>query len=214
MHTSKGAYLADNIVVAIGFYDLPNLLDVPGEELPKVAHYYNNPHFYARQEVAVVGASNSAVDAALEIYRKGGNVTMIVRGDDIGERVKYWVRPDIVNRIAEGSIKAHYNTNITEIHKDRIKLRGPKGDFELPNDYVLALTGYQPNFAFLENLGVELSKDALRKPIYNEATMESNQPGVYLAGVVCGGMKTNEWFIENSRVHAGMIMGDVASFDS
>lgn len=214
VHTSKGAYLADNIVVAIGFYDLPNLLDVPGEELPKVAHYYNNPHFYARQEVAVVGASNSAVDAALEIYRKGGNVTMIVRGDDIGERVKYWVRPDIVNRIAEGSIKAHYNTNITEIHKDRIKLRGPKGDFELPNDYVLALTGYQPNFAFLENLGVELSKDALRKPIYNEATMESNQPGVYLAGVVCGGMKTNEWFIENSRVHAGMIMGDVASFDS
>lgn len=209
VETSKTTYLARNIVVAIGFYDLPNLLEVPGEDLSKVSHYYSNPHYYAHQNVAVVGASNSAVDAALEIYRKGGNVTMIVRGDDIGQRVKYWVRPDIVNRIAEGSIKAHYNTEITEILPDKLKLQGPNGPFELKNDYVLALTGYQPNFEFLEKLGVTLSDDQLRQPTYNEQTMESNQPGVYLAGVVCGGMKTNVWFIENSRVHAGMIMGDV-----
>jgi len=210
VETSKETYKAQNLVVAIGFYDLPNLLQVPGEDLPKVSHYYNNPHFYVRQEVAVVGASNSAVDAALEIYRKGGKVTMIVRGDAIGERVKYWVRPDIVNRIAEGSIKAHFNTEITEIKDHSIVVKGPNGVQELPNDYVLALTGYQPNFSFLEQLGVELSDDELRQPQYDEATMESNQPGVYLAGVVCGGMKTNVWFIENSRVHAPMIMGDIA----
>ena len=210
VETSKEVYKADNIVVAIGFYDLPNLLRVPGEDLPKVSHYYNNPHFYARQEVAVVGASNSAVDAALEIYRKGGQVTMIVRGEDIGERVKYWVRPDVVNRIKEGSIKAHFNTKITEIKEGSIVVKGPDGEQELPNDYVLALTGYQPNFSFLEKLGVELSDDDLRQPQYNEETMESNQAGVYLAGVVCGGMKTNVWFIENSRVHAPMIMRDIA----
>lgn len=213
VETSKTTYQADNIVVAIGFYDLPNLLNVPGEDLEKVSHYYANPHFYARQEVAVVGASNSAVDAALEIYRKGGNVTMIVRGEDIGERVKYWVRPDIMNRIEEGSIKAYYNTEIAEIHPHHLKLKGPDGEFELKNDYVLALTGYQPNFEFLEKLGVELSKDEIRQPTYNEETMESNQPGVYLAGVVCGGMKTNVWFIENSRVHAPRIMESIKSID-
>ena len=210
VETSKEVYKADNLVVAIGFYDLPNLLDVPGEDLPKVSHYYNNPHFYARQEVAVVGASNSAVDAALEIYRKGGKVSMIVRGADIGERVKYWVRPDMMNRIAEGSITAHFKTEIIEIKEGSIVVQGPDGVQELPNDYVLALTGYQPNFSFLEKLGVELSKDDLRQPKYNEQTMESNQAGVYLAGVVCGGMKTNAWFIENSRVHAPMIMGAIA----
>ena len=210
VETSKEVYKADNLVVAIGFYDLPNLLDVPGEDLPKVSHYYNNPHFYARQEVAVVGASNSAVDAALEIYRKGGKVSMIVRGADIGERVKYWVRPDMMNRIAEGSITAHFKTEIIEIKEGSIVVQGPEGVQELPNDYVLALTGYQPNFSFLEKLGVELSKDDLRQPKYNEQTMESNQAGVYLAGVVCGGMKTNAWFIENSRVHAPMIMGAIA----
>ena len=210
VETSKTKYQASNIVVAIGFYDLPNLLNVPGEELPKVSHYYSNPHFYARQDVAVVGASNSAVDAALELYRKGGKVTMIVRGEDIGQRVKYWVRPDIMNRIEEGSIKAYYNTNITEILPHSLKLKGPEVEFELKNDYVLALTGYQPNFSFLENLGVQLSDDEIRKPVYNEQTMQSNQPGVYLAGVVCGGMKTNVWFIENSRVHAGMIMENIS----
>ncbi|WP_115461339.1 YpdA family putative bacillithiol disulfide reductase [Winogradskyella aurantiaca] len=211
VETSKEVYKADNLAVAIGFYDLPNMLGVPGEDLPKVSHYYNNPHFYARQEVAVVGASNSAVDAALEIYRKGGNVTMIVRGADIGERVKYWVRPDMMNRIKEGSIAAHFNTEITEIKEGSIVVQGPEGEQELPNDYVLALTGYQPNFSFLEKLGVELSNDTLRQPQYNEDTMESNQAGVYLAGVVCGGMKTNVWFIENSRVHAPMIMGNIAA---
>lgn len=210
INTSKGAYLAKNIVVAIGFYDLPNLLNVTGEELPKVAHYYKNPHFYARQEVAVVGASNSAVDAALEIYRKGGNVTMIVRGDAIGERVKYWVRPDIVNRIKEGSIKAYFNATVRKIDNHSITISQEGKQITLNNDYVLALTGYQPNFEFLENLGVSLSKDELRQPTYNPETMESNVPGIYLAGVVCGGMKTNVWFIENSRVHAPLIINNIA----
>jgi len=209
--TSKTQYRTENIVVAIGFYDLPNLLEVPGEDLPKVSHYYNNPHFYAHQEVAVVGASNSAVDAALEIYRKGAKVSMIVRGEAIGERVKYWVRPDVINRIKEGSIKAYFHTQITEIKKHSVVIKGPEGVQELKNDYVLALTGYQPNFSFLQQLGVQLSDDALRQPQYDTTTMESNQEGVYLAGVVCGGMKTNEWFIENSRVHAPMILSAIAA---
>lgn len=209
--TSKGNYMAKNIVVAFGFYDLPNLLNVPGEELPKVAHYYKNPHYYARQEVAIVGASNSAVDAALEIYRKGGNVTLIVRGAAIGERVKYWVRPDIINRIKEGSIKAHYNANLTKITANSISFKQNGTTHQIANDYVLALTGYQPNFKFLEHLGVALSKDHLRQPHYNPKTMESNVAGIYLAGVVCGGMKTNVWFIENSRIHAPLIIQDIAN---
>ncbi len=208
--TTKASYQTKNIVLAIGFYDLPNLLEVPGEDLPKVAHYYKNPHYYARQQVAVVGASNSAVDAALEIYRKGGHVTIIVRGSDIGERVKYWVRPDIINRIAEGSIKAYYNANITQITQDTIVINQNGTQIELKNDFVLALTGYQPNFSFLEHLGVALSKDNLRQPQYDPETMESNVPGIYLAGVVCGGMKTNVWFIENSRVHAPIIIDHIA----
>lgn len=211
IYTSKENYRAKNIVVATGFYDLPNLLKVPGEDLPKVFHYYKDPHFFSGQKTIVVGASNSAVDAALEIYRKGGEVTMVVRGKSIGDRVKYWVKPDIENRIAEGSITAFFNSEISEIREDEVEIIQEKQRKTLKNDFVLALTGYRPNFRFLENLGIEFSKDDLKIPEYNPETMESNRKNIYLAGVICGGTETHKWFIENSLVHAKMIMKDIST---
>lgn len=207
--TSKGRYQSKNIIIATGFYDIPALLNIPGEDLPKVAHYYTDPHYYAMQNVVVVGASNSSVDAALECYRKGANVTMVVRAPEIGERVKYWVRPDIINRIEEGSIKAYFNTQLKEITEDSVVIKTLKEEIFVENDFVLALTGYQPNFAFLQKMGVVLSNDFKRYPQHNEKTMETNQKGMYLAGVVCGGMDTHLWFIENSRVHADLIVDDI-----
>ncbi|MDO1499932.1 YpdA family putative bacillithiol disulfide reductase [Winogradskyella maritima] len=203
--TDKGMYGTKHVIIATGFYDIPNYLNVKGENLPKVMHYYKEAHPFTLQNVAVVGASNSAVDCALEIYRKGGNVTMIVRDDAIGERVKYWVRPDIINRIEEGSIKAYFNSEITEIRKHEITITTPEGPKTLQNDYVIALTGYRPNFEFLANAGITFSKDEKHIPTYNAETMESNVEGLYLAGVICGGMETHKWFIENSRIHAKLI---------
>ncbi|TYP75823.1 thioredoxin reductase (NADPH) [Aquimarina intermedia] len=207
--TSKAAYQAKNIIVATGFYDIPNSMNVPGEELAKVTHYYKDPHFYAKQKVAVIGASNSSVDAALECYRKGADVTMIIRGSGIGERVKYWVKPDIENRIKEGSIKAFYNAEVVEITPNSISFKIGDTLHSLENDYVLALTGYKPNFEFLKNIGIELSADEKLYPVYNEDTMESNVENLYLAGVICGGMDTHLWFIENSRIHADLIIQDI-----
>ena len=207
--SDKATYLAQKVIIATGFYDLPNLLDVPGEDLPKVFHYYKEAHPFTLQNVAVVGASNSSVDSALEIYRKGGNVTMIVRGDNIGERVKYWVRPDMINRINEGSIKAYFNSEIKAIQPHKIKIATPQGEVDIANDFVVALTGYKPNFEFLANAGIEFSKDERHIPSYNSGTMESNIKGLYLAGVICGGMETHKWFIENSRVHAKMIANHI-----
>ena len=207
--TTKSFYKAKNVVVATGFYDIPNYIGVKGEELPKVAHYYDDPHYYATQKTIVVGASNSAVDAALEIYRKGGDVTMIVRAEDIGPRVKYWVRPDIVNRIEEGSIKAHFNSSIKEIKENEVILQTPDGEIEIENDFVLLLTGYRPNFEFLDNIGISLKDEDKKIPMYDENTMETNIPGIYLAGVICGGMETHKWFIENSRVHAKLIVAHI-----
>ncbi|MCG9972187.1 YpdA family putative bacillithiol disulfide reductase [Christiangramia crocea] len=204
--TTKGDYSAENVIVATGFYDIPNYLGVPGEDLPKVSHYYNDPHYYATQKTLVVGASNSAVDAALEIYRKGGDVTMIVRKPEIGKRVKYWVRPDIINRIEEGSIKAYFNSNLKEIKENEVVIDTPEGEDILENDFVLLLTGYRPNFGFLQDIGIKLSTDGRKIPQYNEETMETNIPGIFLAGVICGGVETHKWFIENSRIHAKMIM--------
>ncbi|MFS4469567.1 YpdA family putative bacillithiol disulfide reductase [Maribacter sp. 2210JD10-5] len=209
--TTKRSYTSKNLVVATGFYDLPNLLNVPGEDLPKVAHYYKDPHFYAGQKVAVVGASNSAIDAALECWRKGAEVTLIIRGKEVGQRVKYWVRPDIINRIEEGSITAYYQSNITEIKPQEIHITTPKGKKILQNDFVLALTGYRPNFDFLTAMGIEISNDEKKLPNYNPDTMETNVNGLYLAGVICGGMETHKWFIENSRVHAKIIMQQIAN---
>jgi len=207
--SSKATYSASNIVIATGFYDLPKTLNVPGEDLPKVSHYYDNPHFYAKQKVAVIGASNSAIDAALECYRKGSEVTLIIRGSEVGHRVKYWVRPDIINRIEEESIKVFYNTTVKKIKKNELILNTPEGEVTIENDFTLALTGYQPNFEFLKNLGVTLSNNEKKSPTYNPETMESNIEGLYLAGVVCGGMETHKWFIENSRIHAKLIMSNL-----
>ncbi|WP_190811370.1 YpdA family putative bacillithiol disulfide reductase [Flagellimonas sp. S3867] len=207
--TDKGQYTAKNIVVATGFYDLPNKINVPGEDLPKVSHYYKDPHFYASQKLAVVGASNSAIDAALECWRKGSEVTLIIRGPEVGQRVKYWVRPDVINRIEEGSIKAYYNANVKEITSTELIIDTPEGEVTLENDFVLALTGYMPNFEFLEKLGIELSQDDKRLPQYNHDTMETNIEGLFLAGVICGGMETHKWFIENSRIHAPIIMNAI-----
>lgn len=207
--SDKTTYTTKNVIIATGFYDIPNYLNVPGEDLPKVMHYYKEAHPFTLQNIAVVGASNSSVDAALEIYRKGGNVTMIVRGENIGERVKYWVRPDIINRIKEGSIKAYFNSEIKEINPNEIRVITPEGDITLPNDYVVALTGYRPNFKFLYEAGVAFSEDEKHIPDYNTETMESNVAGLYLAGVICGGMETHKWFIENSRVHAKLIANHI-----
>ncbi len=208
--TSKETYWTRNIVVATGFYDLPNLMKVPGENLSKVFHYYKDPHFFSGQKTIVVGASNSAVDAALEIYRKGGEVTMVVRGENIGDRVKYWVKPDIENRIAEGSIKAYFQSEISEIWENEVEIIQKGKKKILKNDFVLALTGYRPNFKFLKNIGVEFSEDERKIPKYNPETMESNQENIYLAGVICGGLETHKWFIENSLIHAKMIMENLA----
>ena len=207
--TNKANYTCKNLIIATGFYDIPNLLQVPGEYLQKVSHYYKEAHPYSMQNVVVVGASNSSVDAALEIYRKGGKVTMIIRGDAIGKRVKYWVRPDIINRIEEGSIKAYFNSEITEILENEVVFSTPEGIKRIPNDFVVALTGYTPNFDLLEQLGIEFSKDEKKQPYYNTNTMETNIEGAYLAGVICGGMETHKWFIENSRIHAKMIVDNI-----
>jgi thioredoxin reductase (NADPH) len=209
--TSKADYQAKNIILSTGFYDLPALMEIPGEKLTKVSHYYKDPHYYAMQKVVVVGASNSSVDAALECYRKGAEVTMVIRGNEVGERVKYWVRPDVVNRIKEGSIKAYFNSNLTEVRNNEVDIQTPDGKVTIPNNFVLALTGYQPNFDFLDKVGVELSNDGKKYPQHNTQTMETNKKGLYLAGVVCGGMDTHLWFIENSREHADLIIEDILS---
>ena len=204
--TNKTTYTSDHIIIATGFYDIPYLLNVPGENLPKVTHYYKEPHFYAFQKVIVVGAQNSAVDAALETWRKGAEVTMIIRGDGIGERVKYWVRPDIVNRIKEDSIKAYTHSSVVAIREQEVDINTPGGIVTLENDWVIAMTGYQPNLDFLKKIGIKLSDDEVRKPFYNDDTYETNIENIYLAGVICGGMNTHRLFIENSRVHAERII--------
>ncbi|MCD8739883.1 YpdA family putative bacillithiol disulfide reductase [Mucilaginibacter roseus] len=206
--TCKATYQAKYVVLATGFYDIAVNLNIPGEYLPKVKHYYKDPHYYAMQKVIVVGASNSAIDVALETYRKGADVTLVVRGSEVSSRVKYWVRPDIINRIEEGSIKAYFNSELAAVREHEADINTPDGLVTIPNDFVMAMTGYKPNFNFLKKLGIELTDDKFI-PHYNKETMETNQPGMYLAGVVCGGLDTHLWFIENSRVHAEMIIGDI-----
>ncbi len=207
--TSKTMYQADNIILATGFYDIPNKLNIPGEDLPKVTHYYKEPHFYYKQKVVVIGANNSSSDAALETFRKGSEVTMVIRGKEVGHRVKYWARPDIVNRITEGSIKAYFESHLTEIRPNEVDIQTPDGLITIPNDYVIAATGYQPNFPFLKKIGIHLSDDEKLYPDYDKETQLSNMPNIYLAGVVCGGMDTHVWFIENSRIHAETIISQI-----
>jgi thioredoxin reductase (NADPH) len=209
VHTSKGTYLAEKLVVATGFYDLPNTMNVPGEDLPKVTHYYKEPWPYIGQKIIVVGGGNSAVDVALETWRKGAEVTMVVMKPQIDQTVKYWVLPDIENRIKEGSIKGYFSTTIKEIRENEVLLQTPEGEVSVANDFVLAMTGYKPNFALLDQLGVQLSLDEKRQPCYDAESQESNVPGLYLAGVVCGGLNTREFFIENTIVHAQSIIADI-----
>jgi len=209
--TSKATFEARNVILATGFYDLPYLLNVPGEELPKVRHYYKEAHPYFGMKVLVIGAANSGVDVALETYRKGAKeVTMVIRDEVIGDRVKYWVKPDIENRIKEGSIKAYFKSQAVAIRETEVDIVTPEGMKTLENDFVLAMTGYQPSFSFLKSMNIEIGTDDFLTPVHNPETMETNVPGIYLAGVICGGLKTNKWFIENSRVHAVVIMEGIA----
>ncbi len=207
--TDKARYQARYIVISTGFYDHPNPLHVPGEDLPKVKHYYDDPHPYVDHKILVIGAANSAVDVALETWRKGAEVTLVHRGPELGHRVKYWVRPDIENRIKEGSIPAYFNSRVTAIYPDRVEIETPDGTLSLENDFVFAMTGYQPDFDWLEKIGIRLSQDELRLPERNEETFESNLPNIFLAGTVCGGMYTSKWFIENSREHAKVVMNEI-----
>ena len=209
IETSKSKYLAKNVIISTGFYDIPNVMNIPGENLEKVKHYYTEPYPYAKQKIVVVGSSNSSVDAALETYRKGAEVTMIIRHSEISENVKYWVKPDIENRIIEGSIKAHFNSELVEIKENSVIFKDKDGEIhEIENDFVLAMTGYLPDFDFLKHAGIDLQEECL-KPSYNSETMETNVPNLYLAGVVCGGKDTHVWFIENSRIHAEMIVNHI-----
>ena len=210
LNTQNGIINSKRIVICTGFYDIPYLLNIPGEELNKVLHYYSESHPYYKMNIAIVGAGNSAVDVALDTYRKGANsVTMIVREKEIGTNIKYWVRPDIVNRIENGEIKAYFESEITKISERSIIIKSPNGKQEIDNDFVLAMTGYQPNYEILKKLGVKINDDEFKTPQYNEDTMETNVKGVFLAGVICGGLKTNKWFIENSRDHSKKILSSI-----
>lgn len=209
LKTSKKEYLTRSIIIATGFYDIPNLLGIEGEELPKVLHYYREAHPFWGQKIAVIGAANSAVDVALETFRKGAEVTMVIRQASFGDNIKYWAKPDIENRVKEGSIKAYFNSSLLRIGEKDIDILTPKGLVTVPNDFVLSMTGYLPNFTLLEKMGISVGDDEMKTPVYNPETMETNMSGVYLAGVICGGLKTNKWFIENSRVHAEVIIRDI-----
>lgn len=207
--TTRGRYMTRHVIVATGFYDQPNLLNIAGEDLPKVSHYYRDAFPYFRQKLAIIGAGNSACDAALEAYHKGAEVTMIVRKDRLKDSIKYWIKPNIENRLKEGSIQAYFNSKVMAIRPDEIDLDTPNGPLTLSNDYVLALTGYHPNFDFLRRLGIELSLDITQAPVCSIDHFESTQLNMYVAGVVCAGMETNKLFIENSREHAIKIINHI-----
>lgn len=208
--SSKTEYKTKNVIIATGFYDLPMLLNIPGENLSKVTHYFKEAHPYTGKKIVVVGASNSSVDVALECWRKGASeVSMVIRGGEVSDHVKYWIKPDIENRIEEGSIKAYFHSNLKEIKEKSVVIETADGTIEIENDFVLAMTGYRPDIEFLSSVGIEFSNDGKFIPVFNPETMETNVEGVYLAGVVCGGLETHNWIIENSRVHAEMILEDI-----
>jgi thioredoxin reductase (NADPH) len=202
------SYGARKVVIATGYYDLPNYLEVPGEGLPKVLHYYHDPHPYYDQKVLVVGGKNSAAIAALDLWRHGAHVTLVHRGEKMHHHVKYWILPDINNRIKNGEVKAYFSTSVTGITEDAVELLTPKGTVTIDNDYVFALTGYHPDFDFLAGLGVRMEGQD-RCPACDPQSLESNIPGIYLAGVIVAGMRTNEIFIENGRFHGAQIAQDI-----
>lgn len=209
VHTSKGCYQSKSIVIATGFYDIARKLNIPGENLPKVQHYYKSAHPYIKQKLLIIGAANSACDAALETLHMGAKVSMAIRGNGIDPRTKYWIKPNIENRIAEGLIKSYNKTEVVEIKEKSVVLKQNEKTFEIENDYVLALTGYKPNFDLLKKFGVKVDDDTVNTPIHNPKTLESNMQNIYLAGVLVAGMATNTLFIENSREHASIIYNDL-----
>jgi thioredoxin reductase (NADPH) len=202
-------YKARKLILATGYYDRPNLMNVPGEELSKVLHYYREPHPFFGLDVLIVGGKNSAAIAALELWRHGARVTMVHRGDGVRHSVKYWIRPDIENRIKAGQVKAYFNSTVKEITPDHVVLNTPEVEVTLANDWVFALTGYHPDFDFLRGLGIQIRGDADKKPVVDPKTLESNVPGIYLAGVLIAGMRTSEIFIENGRFHGQAIAADL-----
>ncbi len=208
--TNKNVYSASKVIIATGFFDYPNLLNIPGEDKPKVKHFFDEAHPYAYLKLVVIGGGNSGVDVALETFRRGSEVTMVIREPNLKEGVKYWVRPDIENRIKEGSIKAYFNSEVTEIRDDEVDIKTPSGKVTIKNDFVFAMTGYHPDYSFLKKVGIKISDDEKQIPSFNEKTFETNIPGIYLAGVVCGGMDTGKWFIENARYQAVEIIKDIS----
>ena len=209
--TENDTHAARKVVVATGFYDIPNRMDVPGEDLDKVRHYFKEPFPYALTDVAIVGGGNSAAKAALACYRHEANVTLIVRDDALDDGVKYWIKPDVENRIEEGSIDAYFHTTVDAVEKNTVHLDTPDGPVQLDNDFVLAMTGYRPNYDLLDRLGIEARDDAARTPVHDEEneTFETNRDGVYLAGTICGGCDTSRWFIENGRFHAEKVVDHI-----
>jgi thioredoxin reductase (NADPH) len=201
---------ARKLIVSTGYYDLPNILGIAGEDLPKVEHYYNDPHPFFLQDVLVIGGKNSAAIAALDLWRHGARVTLVHRGAELHRHIKYWIKPDIENRIKNGEIAAYFNTTVSEITEDSVTLLTPDGAKVIPNQFVFALTGYHPDFAFIESLGIQLDAANDRCPVCDPATLESNVPGIYLAGVIVAGERTNEIFIENGRFHGALIAADLA----
>lgn len=208
--TSKGTYQANHVVIATGYYDNPNMLNIPGEELPKVSHFYAEPYQFYRQNVAVIGAKNSAAIAALELYRHGAKVTLIHRGDKLSEKIKYWILPDIENRIKEGSITSLFNTTVTKIFPDKLELIQNGKAIEIPNDFVFAMTGYHPDYDFLKAIGISLDEEELA-PVCNPETLETNVKGVFVAGSVVAGENNNKIFIENGRLHGKVIVDSILS---
>ena len=207
--TDKAVYTARKVIIASGYYDRPNLLNVPGEDSPKVIHYYAEAHPYYDHDVLVVGAKNSAAIAALELWWTGARVTMVHRGDAIHKHVKYWIKPNIENRLKNGEIKSYFNSHVLEILPDSVRLATPAGEVTIKNDFVFALTGYHPDFGFMEKLGVYLDPKT-QKPQTNPETLESVTKGIYLAGVIVAGRHTNEIFIENGRFHGAQIANGIA----
>ncbi|CAI8333971.1 MAG: Ferredoxin--NADP reductase [Flavobacteriales bacterium] len=210
LNTQNGSLNCKKVIICTGFYDIPYMLNIPGEDREKVLHYYNESHPYYKMDIAIVGAGNSAVDAALDTYRKGAkSVTMIIREKEIGKNIKYWVRPDIINRIENKEINVYFESEIREVKEKTIIVEERNNITEIKNDFVLAMTGYQPNYEILEKLGIKILDDEHKTPNYNDNTMETNVKGVYIAGVICGGLKTNKWFIENSREHSKKILSQI-----
>jgi thioredoxin reductase (NADPH) len=207
--SNKDKYKAKYLIIATGYYDNPNFLNVPGENLPKVRHYFDEPHPYSYKKVVVIGGGNSAVDVALETFRKGSEVTMVIREDKLKDGVKYWVRPDIENRIAEGTIKAYFNSEVIEIREHEVVVHTREGEITIENDFVFAMTGYHSDYNFLKNIGLKLSDGDLLIPNFNPGTHETNVKNLFLAGVVCGGMETSKYFIENSRDHSVKILSAI-----